>query len=160
MEPPGQWWEVPVYCGECGTENQSGAQTCEVCGSPLQPGTGPLTCQVCGSPANEHDRFCRACGSTLSGGATRYDPGPSFVDDVPLEYNPGDLPPWLREMVDSAGSTARIELSAAGGTAAGAPVAAATMAEEAIPSWLRAERPSPAVSTTEPTPSAVPAASR
>lgn len=91
-----------MYCAECGTANQAGAETCEVCGSPLGPSTGGMNCHVCGAPVDEHDRFCRACGQSQSGAdAGRFEPGPSFVDDSNLEANPAELPPWLREMTES-----------------------------------------------------------
>ncbi|HET7035927.1 MAG TPA: zinc-ribbon domain-containing protein [Thermomicrobiaceae bacterium] len=135
-----------MYCSECGTENQSGAQTCEVCGSPLEAHVGARTCQVCGSSAGDHDRFCASCGTALSAEIPRYEPGPSFVDDLPLDVDPADLPPWLRDMVHNAPGEAP------------ATVAAATAVEEGIPDWLRSPRPAPADSA-EPGPAAEPAPS-
>lgn len=92
-----------MYCAECGTANPIGAETCEVCGSPLGPSSGNVQCHVCSAPMDEHDRFCRACGQSQSGvGAGRFEPGPSFVDDSSLEVNPSELPPWLRDMTQAA----------------------------------------------------------
>lgn len=122
-----------MYCSECGTENQSGAQTCEVCGSPLEARVGSRTCQVCGSSAGDHDRFCSSCGTALSAETPHYEPGPSFVDDLPLDVDPAELPPWLRDMVQSA-TPGEVP----------ATVTAATAVEEGIPDWLRSPRPAPA----------------
>jgi RNA polymerase subunit RPABC4/transcription elongation factor Spt4 len=117
-----------VYCAECGTANPIGAETCEVCGSPLGPSSGDLSCHVCGAPMEEHDRFCRACGQSQSGSeAGRFEPGPSFVDDSALEVNTADLPPWLREMTESATNNGN------GHVAAAAP--AAEQADN-LPPWL------------------------
>ena len=91
-----------MYCAECGTANSTGAETCEICGSPLGLSTGDHSCHVCGAPMSETDRFCRACGQSQSGAAAgRYEPGPSFVDDSSLQVDPFELPPWLREMTSS-----------------------------------------------------------
>ncbi len=88
-----------MYCAECGTANSVGAETCEVCGSPLGPSTGDKTCHACGAPINENDRFCRSCGQSQSGAdAGRFEPGPSFVDDSNLDVEASELPPWLRDM--------------------------------------------------------------
>ncbi|MGA7670926.1 MAG: zinc ribbon domain-containing protein [Nitrolancea sp.] len=92
-----------MYCAECGTANPIGAETCEVCGSPLGASSGDMNCHVCGAPVEEHDRFCRACGQSQSGAAAgRFEPGPSFVDDSALQVDPTELPPWLRDMTVSA----------------------------------------------------------
>lgn len=122
-----------MYCAECGTANSVGAETCEVCGSPLGPSTGDQSCHVCGAPVEAHDRFCRACGQSLSGAdAGRFEPGPSFVDDSTLEVNVSELPPWLREMTLSKTEKEN------GHVAASAAVADQV---EGLPNWLDASPP-------------------
>lgn len=122
-----------MYCAECGTANSTGAETCEICGSPLGPASGDRICHACGAPVGETDRFCRTCGQSQSGAeAARYEPGPSFVDDSTLQVDPLELPPWLREMTPSDF-----------GTADGFPgAAAASVAQsDALPPWLDAAPP-------------------
>jgi len=122
-----------VYCAECGTANSTGAETCEICGSPLGSGSGDLSCHVCGSPMSENDRFCRTCGQSQSGAsAGRYEPGPSFVDDSALQADPLELPPWLREMTASAGTVLDAHLNA--------PTSAVAQSD-VLPPWLDAAPP-------------------
>jgi len=122
-----------VYCAECGTANSIGAETCEICGSPLGPASGDRICHACGSPVGETDRFCRTCGQSQSGAeAARYEPGPSFVDDAALQVDPLELPPWLREMTPS-------DFGAADGFPG---IAASSIAQsDALPPWLDAAPP-------------------
>ena len=96
--------ESNVYCAQCGTANQPGEETCQVCGSPLGRATGERRCATCGAPMNEHDRYCRSCGALAPNEPTThgYDPGPSFVDDTDLEIDESALPTWLRELAASA----------------------------------------------------------
>ncbi len=122
-----------MYCAECGTANAIGAETCEVCGSPLGPSTGDMNCHVCGAPVEEHDRFCRACGQSQSGAAAgRFEPGPSFVDDSALEVDPSELPPWLREMTEAASPNANGHEHVH---------TQATEKSESLPSWLDSTPP-------------------
>ncbi len=124
-----------MYCAECGTANPMGAETCEVCGSPLGPSSGDQSCHVCGAPVDEHDRFCRACGQSQSGAeAGRYEPGPSFVDDSALEVDSSELPPWLREMTVTATENGNN----------GHVTASTSVAEksESLPPWLDSAPPS------------------
>ncbi len=82
---------------------------------------------------DEHDRFCRACGQSRSGAeAGRFEPGPSFVDDSSLEVNSSELPPWLRDMTQSATQNGN------GHVASTASVAQQT---DSIPSWLDSAQP-------------------
>ncbi len=122
-----------MYCAECGTANAIGAETCEVCGSPLGPSSGDMNCHVCGAPVEEHDRFCRACGQSRSGAAAgRFEPGPSFVDDAALEVDPSELPPWLREMTEAASPNGNSHEHVR---------APATQNSEKLPPWLDAVPP-------------------
>jgi hypothetical protein len=122
-----------VYCAECGTANTTGAETCEICGSPLGSSSGDLSCHVCGSPMSETDRFCRTCGQSQSGAsAGRYEPGPSFVDDSALKVDPFELPPWLREMTSSAGSVPDGRINAP---------SSAVAQSDTLPPWLDAAPP-------------------
>ncbi len=117
-----------MYCAECGTANSIGAETCEVCGSPLGPSSGEKTCHACGAPINDNDRFCRSCGQSQSGAdAGRFEAGPSFVDDSNLEIDPGELPPWLREMTIAKTQKENGHLAAS---------AAVVEQSESLPSWM------------------------
>ena len=122
-----------MYCAECGTANSTGAETCEICGSPLGLSSGDLSCHVCGSPMSENDRFCRKCGQSQSGAAAgRYEPGPSFVDDSALQVDLFELPPWLREMTTSAGVASDGRMRASSATVA---------QSDTLPPWLDAVPP-------------------
>lgn len=122
-----------MYCAECGTANATGAETCEICGSPLGPASGDRMCHACGAPVSETDRFCRTCGQSQSGAeAARYEPGPSFIDDSTLQADPLELPPWLREMTPSD----------FGGVDGFPGTAAASVAQsDTLPPWLDAAPP-------------------
>lgn len=116
-----------MYCAQCGTANQDGAETCEVCGSPLAAGAGTLNCYACGSPVGEHDRFCSACGATQSAPLARaYSPGPSFNDDSDLQVDMADLPPWLQDFAKTTIDVSQMP---------SAPVASAA-GNNSLPSWL------------------------
>jgi len=117
-----------VYCAQCGTSNDPGGDTCDVCGAPLTAEAGPERCPSCDAPISVHDRYCRSCGASLIGpDAARYEPGPSFVDDSNLEVDPATLPPWLRDVV--------------GGSVATAQPAAESLNGEQMPEWLQTPRP-------------------
>lgn len=132
-----------MYCAECGTANPIGAETCEVCGSPLGPSSGEKSCHVCGAPIDVHDRFCRACGQSQSGAdAGRFEPGPSFVDDSSLEVEPSELPPWLRDMTQSAAESENGHVAA--------PAAVAEEGEN-LPPWLDSAPPANGTNHTAPT---------
>lgn len=137
-----------MYCAECGTANQNGAETCEVCGSPLGPPAGEQRCTACGSPVTELDRYCRACGASISGvqADVRYEPGPSFLSDDDITVDPSDLPPWLRELVNSAPMPVSTPMSPPPPTSASglesqpAPAPVLETADDSLPAWLRTPR--------------------
>jgi len=117
-----------VYCAQCGTSNDPGGDTCDVCGAPLTAGAGPERCPSCDALISVHDRYCGSCGASLVGPeAARYEPGPSFVDDSNLEVDPATLPPWLRDVVDGSPATVQPATESLNG--------------EQMPEWLRATRP-------------------
>lgn len=117
-----------MYCAQCGTSNQPGGDTCEVCGAPLSPRSGPETCPTCHAVVSAYDRFCQACGAPLvtADASPHFEPGPSFVDDEPLQVNPTELPPWLRDLAATNPPTVEEP-----------PIAEP---EEKLPDWLRATR--------------------
>lgn len=123
-----------MYCAQCGTESQDGGDTCDVCGSPMSPRSGPEHCPACSAPISAYDRYCQSCGNSLTAGTVsrpgRYAPGPSFVDDDPLDIDPTELPPWLRDITPATTRATAIEEPAAVG-----------LVDERLPEWLQAERP-------------------
>lgn len=117
-----------MYCAQCGTSNESGGATCDVCGAPLTERTGPERCPSCDASISVYDRHCQTCGAPLTGPeAARYEPGPSFVDDTDLPVDPATLPPWLRDVVEAP-------------VGAEQPVPEALNGEQ-LPEWLQATRP-------------------
>ncbi|HET9016079.1 MAG TPA: zinc ribbon domain-containing protein [Thermomicrobiaceae bacterium] len=127
-----------MYCAQCGTSNQTGGETCEVCGAPMSARSGPETCPSCHELISTYDRYCQSCGAPLGAAdaAGQFEPGPSFVDDEPLQVNPTELPPWLRDLATSEPP---------------APTVAEQGPTENLPDWLRAARSqSPAQADTEP----------
>lgn len=119
-----------MYCAQCGTSNQPGGETCELCGAPLSPRSGPDECPSCHAPVSTYDRFCQGCGAPLGtvDASQHFEPGPSFVDDQALLVNPSELPPWLRDL--------------AAASPPPAPQAPAAEPDEKLPDWLRATRSS------------------
>src|SRR5262245_66678977 len=59
-------------CGNCGTENPSGARFCMSCGNALQ-----RVCAVCETPNPPAAKFCMSCGSALDAEAPAPAPAPA-----------------------------------------------------------------------------------
>ena len=67
-----------MFCGKCGTKNESGAKFCEKCGNKLEEPekntnknkkekeSVSLTCEVCGAKNKTGAKFCEKCGHKLS----------------------------------------------------------------------------------------------
>ena len=67
-----------MLCGQCGSENPSGAKFCLECGSPLA-----RNCASCGTVLPSHAKFCSECGTTVTPAATGGASAPSRGDDQP-----------------------------------------------------------------------------
>lgn len=51
-----------IGCPECGEDNDADARFCKACGSEI---SGPYACPACGEPADPDANFCDACGKAL-----------------------------------------------------------------------------------------------
>ncbi len=56
-----------MYCRNCGTSMNSGAEICTQCG--FKKGNGSSYCQNCGEPTAEGQAVCMKCGFKLTGGS-------------------------------------------------------------------------------------------
>jgi hypothetical protein len=95
--------EVPVFCGQCGTENSKDARECVVCGSSLTIQIGGGTCDTCGAAVGADDRYCRSCGEIIEQDESSRlaQPGASFGDDDLSDVELSALPDWLRDLAPS-----------------------------------------------------------
>jgi hypothetical protein len=138
-----------VYCGQCGTQNNEEAGSCETCGAPLLITAGSRSCASCGGSLGDHDRFCPTCGAAADDEpeAESFDATDAFEEIDINEIDISELPPWLQEMAENEEQNGR-------------PASPGQPSPEDLPDWLRESESdgssdtSPSTNPTQPTASA------